>query len=387
MPTHFLLLGAAGFMAIATLRLTDPLLPAIAADFDTTVGAVAMTVTAFTLGYGLFQLLYGPLADRLGKLRVMGCALALSAVATLACAAAGSVSALIVLRFLAGMTAGAMVPLAMAHLGDTVPYGSRQVTIGRYLSATIMGQIVGGSLPGVLVEYTSWRVVFALFGAAALVVAARLLQVGLSHTPPAAGAPGSRVTHLALLRLRNTRIIWGAVCIEGCLVLGAVPYAGAYLRHAFGLDYLTIGLVLGAFGIGGLAFSATVRWLIATLGERGMIVAGVSMVVASFALLAWAPVWQVFIPALALVGMGFFTMHNPLQIRGTEIAPQARGTAMSGFAFFLFLGQGVGVFALSYLVDGPGYAVAYALPALGVILYAGWILRTLASQRPRAPAA
>ena len=73
---------AAGFISMATFRLTDPLLPAIADEFHVSIGRVAMTVTAFTLGYGLLQLVYGPLGDRIGKLRVMSGALPLTSLLT-----------------------------------------------------------------------------------------------------------------------------------------------------------------------------------------------------------------------------------------------------------------------------------------------------------------
>lgn len=382
MAPHLLLIGAAGFISMGTLRLTDPLLPAIANDFSVTVGSVAQTVTAFTLGYGLLQLLYGPLGDRLGKLRVMGFALAFCSVATIGGAATGSVTSLALLRFLAGMTAGAMVPLSMAHIGDTVPYDMRHATIGRYLGATIMGQIVGGSLAGMFAEFFGWRLVFVVFGAAGLAIAARLIRIAVSTPPSATQAASTRtVTLFSLLALTDARVIWGAVFLEGALVLGAVPYAGAFLRHEFGLDYFTIGLVLGSFGAGGLAFSALVRWLVARLGERSMIAAGGLLLAVSFALLAAAPAWPLFIPALALVGLGFFTMHSTLQLRATELAPEARGMAMSGFAFSLFLGQGVGVFAISYLVDGPGYRVAYGLAAASAALLSAWIRHTAAPRR------
>jgi predicted MFS family arabinose efflux permease len=59
-------------------------------------------------------------------------------------------------------------------------------------------------------------------------------------------------------------------------------------------------------------------------------------------------------------------MHSTLQTRATELAPEARGTALSGFSFCLFLGQGVGVYLISHIVDGPGYDYAFALASIGV---------------------
>jgi predicted MFS family arabinose efflux permease len=383
MSTHFPLLCAAGFISIGMFRLTDPLLPAIAEEFSSSIGSVAMTVTAFTLGYGMFQLVYGPLGDRIGKLRVMAAALMVAALAAAACAWAGSVAALTALRFAGGMAAGAIVPLAIAHIGDTVSYGARQTTIGHFLAATVTGQIVGGSLAGMFAEFFGWRLAFLAFGIAGMAVAARIGLAAMRMPRPATpGAGHVKVTHLALLGRRDTRVVWGGVFLEGCFVMGAMPYAGAALRHQFGLDYLTIGLILGSFGVGGLLYSASVRWLVANLGERGMVVLGGVLVTLSYVLLATAAFWQTYILALALVGGGFFCMHSTLQTRGTELAPQARGTAMSGFALSLFLGQGAGVYGISHLVDGPGYGPAFAAAGAGSALVAAWLCIMLAARRP-----
>jgi predicted MFS family arabinose efflux permease len=384
MPTHLVLLGAGGFITMGTLRLIDPLLPAIAEDFGTSVGGVAATVTAFMLGYGLFQLVHGPLGDRAGKLRVMACALALCALATAGCALTASVGGLATLRFVGGMAAGAVVPLSLAHIGDTVAYDARQATIGRFLSWTLLGQMLAGSLAGLFAEYLGWRLAFVAFGAAGAVVAVRLARAAAAEARPAAtgAAPAARRTHLGLLRSASTRRVWGGVFLEGSLLLGALPYAGAYLKHAFGLDYLAIGLVLGCFGAGGLLYTGTVRWLVRRLGERGLLLGGGLLVAACYAALAAAPSWPLFVPALTLVGAGFFALHSTLQTRATELAPQARGTALSGFAFCLFLGQGLGVYAYGLLIDGPGYRAAFAAAALGVALLAVW-LRAAPSAAPR----
>ena len=65
------LLAAAGFLSSAGARVVDPLLHAIATDFSVTVPQVSVVIAAFTLPYGLNQLVLGPVGDRFGKLRVM----------------------------------------------------------------------------------------------------------------------------------------------------------------------------------------------------------------------------------------------------------------------------------------------------------------------------
>ena len=49
------------------MRVTDLLLPQIAADFGTTVGAAAIVVTAYAVAHGSVQLIIGPIGDRFGK--------------------------------------------------------------------------------------------------------------------------------------------------------------------------------------------------------------------------------------------------------------------------------------------------------------------------------
>lgn len=381
--THILLLSAAGFIAVGTFRLSDPLLPSIAEEFGTSIGGVAVTVTAFTLGYAAFQLVHGPLGDRLGKLRVIAATLALTSASTVACAFTGSVGTLALLRFATGVTAGAVAPLSIAHIGDTVPYDSRMVMIARFLMAALVGQMVAGSLAGVFAEYVGWRGAFVAFGVAGLIVAAALWPPALraarhgANTHPAEGAH-----HFALLRDSRVRTIWLAGLVEGSLMMGAVPYVGAYLRLEFNLDYAIIGLVLACFGVGGVFYSFNVKRILKLLGERRMVIVGASLAASSYIAITLAPVWQVLVPALIFVGLGFFCMHGIVQVRATEIAPHARGTALSGFVFCLFAGQGFGVYLLGYLVDGPGYRAAFATTALGVVLLGLWLYRALFVRMP-----
>ena len=62
-----MLLAVAGFASQALVRVTDSLLPQIAGDFGTTVGAAAIVVTAYAVAHGSVQLFIGPIGDRFGK--------------------------------------------------------------------------------------------------------------------------------------------------------------------------------------------------------------------------------------------------------------------------------------------------------------------------------
>src|ERR1700704_5973888 len=86
MNSAFFALAAAAFVSGANLRLFDALLPSVAEDFAVPVTTASVVVTAFTLAYGLFQIVHGPLGDRIGKLRVIGGATLIASAASLGCA-------------------------------------------------------------------------------------------------------------------------------------------------------------------------------------------------------------------------------------------------------------------------------------------------------------
>src|SRR5210317_2148949 len=125
-------LSLCGFMVLAVMRVTDPILPIVADEFGRTIGAAGIIVTAFSIPYGLFQLMFGPLGDRHGKLRVIIYTLALSSVCTITAAFADSIEFLAAARFLSGLTTASAIPLSMAFIADNVDYANRQPAIARY---------------------------------------------------------------------------------------------------------------------------------------------------------------------------------------------------------------------------------------------------------------
>ena len=80
-----IMLGLAGFIVMADNWVVSPLLPTIAHSFGVDPVRAGILISAYMLPFGLFQLVYGPLADRFGKLKVIGITLALFTVATALC--------------------------------------------------------------------------------------------------------------------------------------------------------------------------------------------------------------------------------------------------------------------------------------------------------------
>lgn len=384
MPTIVFLLGAASFVVVAVMTVTGPLLPLIAEDFHTSVGAAGVVVSAFAVPYGAFQLLFGPLGDRVGKLRVMAGALSASTVFVLGSALIDSLHELAVMRFLCGACMAGTVPLAMAYLADAVPYASRQLVIGRYLNGLVLGQIAGGCLGGIAAQYLEWRQIFYLFAGVSAAVSVAM-WVAAAREPPTTAAQQRSLSEILtiywqVLRDPRSRAVVITGTLEGVFIFGVAAFYGAYLRHRFGLGYAAIGAILSMYGAGGLVYSAMVGPIVAHLGERRMVLAGSALLGVTYLLLPVLPVWWLTPPLLLVAGFGFYTFHNTMQTRATELDPNARGTALALWVFMMFLGQGLGVLLIGWVIDRGGYGAAFCLAGVGVVSLGGWFFRRLSAQ-------
>jgi predicted MFS family arabinose efflux permease len=372
------LLAVAAFVSGANLRVADPLIPKLAQEFSASVGAAASVVSAFTLAYALFQVVHGPLGDRIGKLRTVTIGMFIAAAAAFASAAAPNLALLSLGRFLTGMGAAAVIPLSLAFIGDSVPYERRQLVLGRFIGAVLTGQVFGPLLAGALSDYLSWRAVFVVIGAVFAAVGLRLLTAARARQPTLARPRANPVAQYAFLaRDRWVRVIVLTVAAEGFLFYGAFAYLGAYLKSAFGIGYLLIGLLLAGFSVGGVLYSLLVRWLVPRLRERGLAIAGGVLLLACFLGIALMPSWPLTVPFFVASGLAFYMLHNTLQTKATEMAPQARGAGVSFFAFCLFLGQAAGAAAFGQAIEAIGYPAALAAAGLGLLLLAAEFGRRL----------
>lgn len=379
------LLAIAAFASGSNLRVADPLIPKLSHDFSVPVGAAAYIVTAFTLAYGLCQLVSGPLADRAGKLRTVSMALLIAAAGSFACYFAPSLPALIGLRFVTGIGAGGIIPLALAFIADNVAYEQRQLAFGRFMGAVLLGQAFGPLIGGVLSEHVSWRTVFLILGTLFLAVSLPLLLETRKQSAVASSGQGAKFNPFAsyreLLADDWVRVVVVTVAIEGFLFYGGLAYLGAYLKQRFDLGYGAIGLIVAGFSVGGLLYSLSVKQLVWRLGEKGLARGGGLVLLICFAGIVAAPVWWSGVPFFILIGFGFYMFHNTLQTRGSEMAPHARGSAVSLFAFCLFLGQAAGVAAFGAGISVLGYVPMLIGAGLGLALLGHWFRQRLAAHR------
>lgn len=382
------LLGLAAFCSMASMRVCDPMLVALSLEYRISTGDASAVVAAFAVAYGVLQLVYGPLGDRIGKVRVIISATAACAVFSAMTALAPSFTVLVVSRAAMGAAAAGIIPLSMAWIGDEVAYEQRQETLARLMVATVTGMMAGQWFGGFATETLGWRAALGVLALGFLAAAVLLLRHarGSGVLRPAA-VPGAQAfslarylaSTLALVRVPRVRWVLTVVAIEGALAFGTLAFVPARMVDGFGLSASAAGGVMVLYGVGGLIYSVFARRWLAAWGERGLALLGATLIAVGLLALAWAPAVGWAMLGCFLAGVGFYMLHNTLQVQATQMAPEARGTAVTLFACLLFLGQSTGVLLVAFSVDRGWLPPVFTAAAAGV-----FVLGVLISRRVQA---
>jgi predicted MFS family arabinose efflux permease len=302
----------------------------------------------------------------------MGIALGLFALGTFISAFAPTLLLLDVLRFATGAAAAGVIPVVLAFVGDAVPYEQRQAALGRVVSVASLGGVLSAAMGGVIASVLSWRAIFVVYGLVALVVAAVLVITPVTKTqPPSVEMRGVLTPYVALWRSAGRRALalYALVFLEGFTTLSTFGYLGALLFERDQFSYALIGALLTINGVGSLITGRIVGPLVNRIGERGMLLAGGTLMIVAFLVVGLRPTLIFFPVAMLLSGAGFVLAHSTLQARATELVPAQRGTAVALFAFALFLGSGLGTYLAGLVIEGWGYMAALLGTAVALAVF------------------
>jgi len=207
--------------------------PAIGRSLHAGLAGLQWVLAGYLLTVAALLLLAGSLADRLGRRRSLMLGLAVMLTASVACAAAPTIGALIAARVVQGIGGALVVPSSLALLNGTLRPADRASGIGWWAGISTIGSTVGPYAGGWLVDHASWRWVFLLNVPLVLAALAVLLVV-----PENAGARGAWSFDAA----------GGALAVLG---LGGVIYA---LTAGPDSGWASPSVLIAAvFGVAGLA--------------------------------------------------------------------------------------------------------------------------------------
>ena len=379
-------LSAAAFLIFLQAYMVGPLVPTLSRSLSVSTLLAGYLVPAYVLPYGLATLMYGPLADRFGRRRVMLALLIATPPVTALTATAAGFGSLMAWRILGGICTGGVVPLSLALIGDLFPYRERGRPLGWIFGAIAGGMAFGSTLAAVLEPWLGWRGLFPIVGLGTAGVAAwvwphrHLLSAGQPAVPPSlrSVAHGYR----SLLSTGRGRSAFALVGVNGAFHAGVFNWLGPYFHDVYGLGEVRIGLALLGYGVPGLLLGPTVgRWA-DRFGRRWLVATGL-LLAALVAAMLCSPIGAVAAAvAITVLSFGFDLSHPLLAGIITGLDPGRRGQAMGLNAFVLFTGMGLGSLAfgqLMHVANGYGFPLAMFALVIGALGLATPVLL-----RPRA---
>lgn len=353
-------------------------LPHLARYFEVSAAAVQQTLSLFVIGFGTAQLLIGPLSDRFGRRPVLLAGFGVYVAASIACALAGSIEALIAARFAQAIGCCTTVVIARAVIRDVYsPVEGAHVIahVSNLLSfAPLLGPIAGAYLQVTF----GWRAAFGVLTVLGLAFGLAAWR-SLGETNRHRDAEAMRLAGLA----RSYGAILRAPVFWAYTLPGALSYAAIFVfisGTAFALinvlkvptEFFGYGWAFGVTGY--VAGTLACRRLLASLGVQRTLSWGTAAAAAAgllFAVLVALGVqhWAV------VLGCQFLTMFAHginfpcAQSGAVSPFPRQAGAAAGLLGFFtmvaaLLVGTWIGA---SH--DGTLYPMAFTSAAVGVAVF------------------
>ena len=377
-PTHFTartygliaLLGALAGMGPLAIDFYLPSFPSIARDLHSDMSAVERTLAVYFIGLSLGQLFYGPAADRLGRRRPLIFGLVLFVAASIGCATAKSVDALVAWRFLQALGGCAEMVIARAIVRDK--FQARDAARVFSLLMLVMGlaPIVGPLIGGWIVVHLGWRQLFwmlAAFGVACFVAINLLLPETLAVEHRQRQSPSDILRTATLLFSDRTFMVHAAGASLGSAALFAYVAGSSFvIIQLLGLSPGHFGYVFGANAAGLITCAQVNGWMVKRYDPAAVLRGGLAAetlagcVLLAAALTGFGGFFGIVIPLFAMVSSLGFIFPNTGAL---AMAPHGRiaGNASAIFGCMQFGVSGIAGFLVSALDNGT------AVPMAGLI--------------------
>ena len=353
-----------------TVYVPQPVLPVLRAEFGVGEGAASYTVSAVILGMALANLPLGALADRHPVRPIILGGGLMVAFFGAASAFMPGLRSLIVVRFAQGLFVPTLTTCLLAYLGRVVPPERLNVVMGSYVSATVVGGLSGRLLSGWVFPAIHWR--WAFLASSAFLLGATLFGwFGLpkeeSGALPGQGA-GVRFRDV-LFRLDLFRIY----CVAGgayFVFSSLFNYLPFYLHGPpFGWSTRTVTLLYLSY-LAGVVTGPLAGRLSNRVGNGGAMVLGSLCLGGALGLTLIPRAWAIAL-SLALVCVGFFTVHASAAGALNLRLAAGRGKANAMYVLVYYLGGALGITLSGHAYSRWGWPGVVGLAAIALLVPLG----------------
>lgn len=320
--------------------------PAVRESLDTDTSSVQLTLTAFLVGLACGQVLWGPVADRFGRVRPLLVGCSVSAVAAAVVVLAPTVEVMIAARFVQALGGAAGVVICRAVIADRLEGFAVARAMSLMASLTSLAPVLAPFVGGALAGHVSWR------GILAIVLALTVLQIlGVATTVRESLPPERRSTtlsyrHLGGLLRRPVYLGYASTAMFTFgMLMSFVSTSSFVYQGVIGTSELGYGL---GFAVNAAGMSAAALVSVRLAGRRvppaltvtyALTVAAAACAVLLALAVSPLPAWLLLAPLLVAVTSIGFVMGNS----GALVMAQSRdyagsGSAVMGAMMFLFGG-------------------------------------------------
>jgi DHA1 family multidrug resistance protein-like MFS transporter len=388
LPRDIKVMLAAAFLIALGFGLVAPVLPQFATTFGVGNTEASVIVAIFAFMRLVFAPAGGALIGRLGERPVYVTGLLIVAASTAACAFAQDYWQLLLFRGLGGAGSVMFTVASMALVVRLAPPESRGRVSGAYASAFLIGNVCGPIVGGLLAGF-GLRVPFLAY-AAALVVAAVVVQTQLSHQRRGSGPQQDRADMpLAEALARGTyRTALVSSFVNGWATFGVrMATVPLFAVAALGAGPEAAGFALAVFAAGNAAALTFSGRLADTLGRKPMMVAGLLVAGASTAAIGFTTGLGWFLAASALAGVGSGLFGPAQQAAVADVIGNGRsgGKVLAVYQMTSDVGAIVGPVLAGVLADRLGYGWAFGVTG-GIMVVAActWLATRESLRKPAA---
>jgi len=359
-PSFGLTLGMVAFIGPLAVHLFFPVIPAVKATFGLSDALAQFTFSIAVLGMGVATLVYGPLADRLGRRPVLLSGLALFLAGTALTAAAVNVWLLVLGRLVQAIGAGCGTTLVRTIARDA--YGpERLVKAIAYLTMVYaVGPMIAPFAGGVLVDAFGWRSVFgfALIAGGAITAAVYAVVYETRPNEPYRGKSVLRDYAELFSHPRFCALVLQSGFSTGAFLIVGTASA-SLMKELLGRPATEFGLYFILLPIGFLTGSA----IASRVGSRGR--TEVMVLIGSLLCLAAAAVQAVLLLSLPPAPLLFFLPGAAITLSQGISLPYAQAGAMAMVPRLAGTAAGIGFFVQQFC--GAGFAQLYGMIADGTV--------------------
>ncbi|HNR88572.1 MAG TPA: MFS transporter [Spirochaetota bacterium] len=366
-------------MVVMGVSNITPAIPAMAKALSIADREIGLIISVFTLPGVFLTPVFGFLADRYGRKRVLVPSLVLFGIAGTMCFWCESFASLLALRFVQGIGAASLGAVNVTIISDLFSGRERTAALGYNASVLSIGTASYPAIGGAL-AMLGWNYPF-LMTAAAIPVALAVLF--LLNNPEPHARPEIRAYFAAVFRVVRARQVVGlfiASLAAFIFIYGAIlTYFPILMAQSFGATALAIGLFLTAMSVANAITSSQLGRLARRWSERAFVIAGFSLYAVVCALIPFAASYPLMLVPVVIGGMANGIVMPSLQALLAGAAPPAQRAAFMSFnGMLLRAGQTGGpvLLALFYHFGGMRFTflatAACMLVMLGVI---AWLVR------------